>query len=108
MLLKIGYRLTVDLHDLERTWLLNQVLGHDTHSRPHFQHGNLRAGIYRIGYRLGDIQVSQEMLTKVFLGSNLFHGGKITIFFSFIQKKTGRIHILPAFLYAFFSLTFVT
>ena len=79
MLLKIGHRLTVDLHYLERPWLLNEKLRHHAHTWSYFENGDFRTGIYGIGYRLGNIQVGQEMLTEVLLGSYLFHGCKINI-----------------------------
>ena len=41
------------------------------------EHGDVGTGIDGIGNALGDIQVGQEVLTEIFLRSNLFHGGKI-------------------------------
>ena len=80
MLLKICHRLAVDLHNLQRTWLLHQILRHHTHARAYFKHRQVGKGfIHRIGYSLGDIQVSQEVLAEIFLGSYLFHGCKGTI-----------------------------
>ena len=62
MLLKICHRLTVDLDDLKWARFLNKILSHDAHARPYFEHRKVGTGIYGIGYRLGDIQVGQEVL----------------------------------------------
>lgn len=85
MLLKISHAFTVDLYNLKRTRFLNEILGHDTHARSYLQHGKFRTSIHRIGYRLGNVQVSQKMLAEVLLRSYLFHlGAKIR----FCEKKT--------------------
>ena len=97
MFLKIGHRLTVDLNNLERTRFLYQVLCHDTHPWSYLQYRKIRTSIYSVGYCLGDVQVGQKVLTEILLRSYLFHGDKITIFFSFIQKKADRIHIRSTF-----------
>lgn len=79
MLLKVCHRLAVDLHHLQRTWLLHQILRHHTHARAYFEHRQVSIGfIHCISDTLGDIQVSQEVLAEIFLGSYLFHGPKIT------------------------------
>ena len=73
MLLKISHRLTVDLHHLERARFLNEKLRHHTHTWTNLQDRQFWTGVHSIGYRLGDIQVSQKMLTKILLGSYLLH-----------------------------------
>ena len=79
MLLKVCHRLAVDLHHLQRTWLLHQILRHHTHARTYFEHRQIGIRfIHRVSDTLGDIQVSQEVLAEIFLGSYLFHGPKIT------------------------------
>lgn len=79
MLLKVCHRLAVNLHHLQRTWLLHQILRHHTHARTDFEHWQIGIRfIHRVSDTLGDIQVSQEVLAEIFLGSYLFHGPKIT------------------------------
>ena len=79
MLLKVSHALTIDLHHLQRTGLLHQILGHHTHTGTYLEHGQISIGfIHRIGYSLRDTQVGQEVLAEIFLGSYLFHGPKIT------------------------------
>ena len=79
MLLKVCHRLAVDLHHLQRTWLLHQILRHHSHTRTDFEHWQIGIRfIHRVSDTLGDIQVSQEVLAEIFLGSYLFHGPKIT------------------------------
>ena len=62
MLLKICHRLTVDLDNLKWARFLNKILSHNTHAWTYFEHRKVGTGIYGIGYRLGDIQVGQEVL----------------------------------------------
>ena len=77
--MEICHRLTVDLDDLQRTGLLNQILGHHTHARTYLEHREFVKGfIDGIGNSLGDTQVGQEVLAEIFLGAYLFHGCKDT------------------------------
>jgi len=62
MLLKICHRFTIDLDDLKWARFLNEILSHDAHAGTYFEHRKVGTGIYGIGYRLGDIQVGQEVL----------------------------------------------
>ena len=78
MFLQVSHRLTIDLNNLERPGLLYEKLGHHPHSGANLQDRYFRTCINRIGYLLGDIQVGQEVLAEILLGSNLFHGCKDT------------------------------
>jgi len=100
ILLQILYTLAVDLDYLEGTGLLYQILGHDTHARTNLQHWDVGTGIDGIGNALGDIQVGQEVLTEIFLGSNLFHGYKGTNKrekFQIKNKKIADLEICDSF-----------
>ena len=80
MFLQICHRLTVDLHNLQRTGLLYQILGHHTHAWSHFQDWQVRIGfIHGVRNTAGNVEVSQKMLAEVLLGSHLLHGCKDTI-----------------------------
>jgi uncharacterized protein (TIRG00374 family) len=76
ILFEVSHTLTIDLHHLQRTWFLYEILSHDTHTRTDLQHREVIIRlIYRICNPLCDIQVSKEMLTQVLLWSYLFHSG---------------------------------
>ena len=76
MLLKVCHTLTIDLHDLERTRFLHEILGHDTHARPHLKYWEIgKRLVYRISDSLCDTQVSQEVLAEILLRSYLLHLG---------------------------------
>ena len=60
---EIRHRLAVNLDHLQRTGLLNQVLGHDAHARAYLQDGQAGTGINSVGYATGYVQVNQEVLT---------------------------------------------
>ena len=77
VLLKISHTLAVNLYHLEWTRFFNQILRHNTHTRTNLEYRNLRTSIYCISDALGYIQVSQEVLTQIFLRTNLFHAAKI-------------------------------
>jgi hypothetical protein len=78
ILLQIGYTLAVNLYNLEWAGLLYQILSHYSHSGTNLKHRYVRTSIHRVGDALSYIQISQEVLTEIFLRSNLFHGGKDT------------------------------
>ena len=101
MLLQICHRLTVDLNDLEGARLLNEELGHHTHTWSYFQDRKIRTRVNCIGNLLGDVQISQEMLTQIFLRSYLLHADKGTHFFSdrkVKNEKSGQDSHLARFL----------
>lgn len=76
ILFEVSHTLTIDLHHLQRTWFLYEILSHDTHTRTDLQHREVTIRlIYRICNPLCDIQVSEKMLTQVLLWSYLFHSG---------------------------------
>ena len=79
MLLKVCHRLAIDFDHLQRTGLLDQILGHHSHTRTNFEHGKFGKGLVDgIGYSLGDTQIGQEVLAEIFLRAYLFHGCKDT------------------------------
>ena len=76
ILLQIGHTLAVYLYNLEWAGLL--YLSHYSHSGANLKHRYVRTSIHRVGDALSYVQISQEVLTEIFLRSNLFHGGKVT------------------------------
>ena len=79
MLLKVCHRLAIDFDHLQRTRLFYQILGHHPHAGTNLEHWKIGKGfVDGIGYSLGDTQVSQEVLTEIFLRAYLFHGCKDT------------------------------
>ena len=73
VLVKIGHRLRVDFHSFYRSWFLYKILGEHTHTRTNLEYGQIRTSVYRIGYSLGNTEVSKEMLTQIFLWLYCFH-----------------------------------
>lgn len=90
MFLQVSHRLTINLNNLERSWLLYEELGHHAHSGTNLQNRYFRTCINRIGYLLGDIQFGQEVLTEILLRSNLFHGCKDKGFQAKCQMKSKK------------------
>ena len=76
---EIGHRFAVNLHHLQWTRFLHQILRHDTHARAYLQNGQVSIWlIHGIGNALSYRQVSQEVLTQIFLWTYLFHACKVT------------------------------
>jgi hypothetical protein len=90
VLLQIRHRLTIDLNHLEGARLLYEELGHHTHTWSYFQDWKIRTGVNCIGNLLGDVQISQKMLTQIFLRSYLLHADKGTTFFSDRKAKNEK------------------
>ena len=70
---KVSHRLGINLDHLQLPALGHEVLRKHAHAGAHFKHGQARAGVHRVGYRLGNVQVGQEVLPEVLLWSYLFH-----------------------------------
>ena len=62
-------------------WFGKELLCEHTHTRPYLEDGNIWTGINRIGDGFGYIEVGQEMLAEIFLGSYAFHIANLHIFF---------------------------
>ena len=60
--MEVYHRLAVNLDGLDGAWLLYQILGEHAHAGSYLEHGQVGAGIYRVGYTPSYAQVYQEVL----------------------------------------------
>ena len=60
--MEVYHRLAVNLDGLDGAWLLYQILGEHAHARAYLEHGQVGAGIYRVGYAPSYAQIYQEVL----------------------------------------------
>ena len=73
--MQVGNGFGVDLHHLHFAGLFHQILGEHTHSRAHFQHRDVGARVYSVGYAPCYVEVGQEVLAEVLLWFYLLHDG---------------------------------
>ena len=73
VLLEVSHTLTVDFHSLHLARLLHKILRQHTHAGTNLQDGNGGAGINGVGYAARDVEIGEEMLSKILFRSYSFY-----------------------------------
>ena len=71
--MQVGSCLSVYLHDAYLTLLGYEKLREHAHTRAYLKYGEPGTSIHRVGNTSCNIEVCQEVLSEMFLGSYRFH-----------------------------------
>lgn len=70
---QVGYALEINLHHFRLALFREKILREHTHARPHFEDGDVWAGVNRVGDGLGHVLVFQKCCPRNFFGRTDFN-----------------------------------